>query len=52
MLRVKNRFYYFLIGFSWLLTFPFLRMSAMLAQPDWFGSSSLSPSWCCAGLPL
>lgn len=37
MLRVKNRFYYFLIGFSWLLTFPFLRMSAMLAQPDWFG---------------
>ena len=37
MLRVKHRFYYFLIGFSWLLTFPFLRMSAMLAQPDWFG---------------
>lgn len=37
ILRVKNRFYYFLIGFSWLLTFPFLRMSAMLAQPDWFG---------------
>ena len=37
MLRVKNRFYYFLIGFSWLLTFPFLRMSAMMAQPDWFG---------------
>lgn len=37
VLRVKNQFYYFLIGFSWLLTFPFLRMSAMLAQPDWFG---------------
>ena len=37
MLHVKNRFYHFLIGFSWVLTFPFLRMSAMLAQPDWFG---------------
>ena len=37
MLQVKNRFYYFLIGFTWLLTYPFLRMSAMLAQPDWFG---------------
>lgn len=37
MLHVKHRFYYFLIGFSWLLTFPFLRMSAMLSQPDWFG---------------
>ena len=37
MLRVKNRFWYFLIGFSWCITFPFLRMSAMLGQPDWFG---------------
>lgn len=37
MLRVKNRFWYFLIGFSWCVTFPFLRMSAMLGQPDWFG---------------
>ncbi len=37
MLHVKNRFYHFLIGFSWVLTFPFLRKSAMLAQPDWFG---------------
>lgn len=33
MLRVKHRFWYFLIG----LTYPWLRMSAMLAQPDWFG---------------
>ena len=37
VLRVKNRFWYFLIGFSWCVTFPFLRMSAMLGQPDWFG---------------
>ena len=37
MLHVKNRFWYFLMGFSWILTYPFLRMSAMLAQPDWFG---------------
>ena len=37
MLRVKNRFWYFLIGFSWCVTFPFLRMAAMLGQPDWFG---------------
>ena len=37
MLRVKNRFWYFLIGISWCVTFPFLRMSAMLGQPDWFG---------------
>ena len=37
LLRVKNRFWYFLMGLSWCITFPFLRMSAMLAQPDWFG---------------
>lgn len=37
MLRVKNRFWYFLIGFSWCATFPFVRMSAVLGQPDWFG---------------
>ena len=37
MLRVKNCFWYFLIGMSWMVTFPFLRMSAMLSQPDWFG---------------
>lgn len=37
MLRVKNRFWYFLIGFSWFATFPFVRMSAVLGQPDWFG---------------
>lgn len=37
MLRVKHRFWYFLMGFSWCITFPFLRMSAMLGQPDWFG---------------
>ena len=36
-LQVKHRFWYFLIGFSWCITFPFLRMSAMLGQPDWFG---------------
>lgn len=37
MLWVKNRFWYFLIGFSWCATFPFVRMSAVLGQPDWFG---------------
>ena len=37
MLLVKNRFWYFLMGFSWCITFPFLRMSAILGQPDWFG---------------
>ena len=37
MLRVKNRFWYFLVGFSWCATFPFVRMSAVLGQPDWFG---------------
>ena len=37
MLRVKNRFWYFLIGMSWMVTYPWLRMSALLAQPDWFG---------------
>ena len=37
MLRVKNRFWYFLIGMSWMVTYPWLRMSAMLSQPDWFG---------------
>ena len=37
LLRVNHRFWYFLIGFSWCITFPFLRMSAMLGQPDWFG---------------
>ena len=37
LLRVKHRFWHFLIGLSWCITFPFLRMSAMLGQPDWFG---------------
>ena len=37
MLRIKNRFWFFLIGLSWTLTYPWLRMSAMLGQPDWFG---------------
>ena len=37
ILEIKNKFWYFIIGFSWVLTYPFLRMSAMLAQPDWFG---------------
>lgn len=37
MLQVKNRFWYFLMGFSWCITYPWLRMSAMLSQPDWFG---------------
>lgn len=36
-LRVQNERAYFIIGLSWCVTFPFLRMSAMLAQPDWFG---------------
>ena len=37
MIQVKNRFWYFLIGFSWCAAFPFVRMSAVLGQPDWFG---------------
>ena len=37
MLRVKKRFWYFLIGMTWMVTYPWLRMSAMLSQPDWFG---------------
>ena len=37
ILEVKNKFWYFIFGFSWVLTYPFLRMSAMLAQPDWVG---------------
>lgn len=37
MLQVKNRFWYFLIGMTWMVTYPWLRMSAMLSQPDWFG---------------
>lgn len=37
LLRVKNQRLYFLIGLSWTASFPFLRMSAILAQPDWFG---------------
>ena len=37
MLRVGNRLWYFLIGLSWCFTYPFLRMSAMLGQPDWLG---------------
>ena len=37
MLQVKNRFWYFLIGLSWCFTYPWLRMSAVLSQPDWFG---------------
>ena len=43
ILEVKNKFWYFIIGFSWVLTYPFLRMSAMLAQPDWFGLILLLP---------
>ncbi|MGN0706667.1 MAG: DUF3488 domain-containing protein [Faecalibacterium sp.] len=37
MLRVRHRRLYLGIGLSWCVTFPFLRMSAMLGQPDWFG---------------
>lgn len=37
LLRVKNRFWYFLIGMTWMVTYPWLRMSAILSQPDWFG---------------
>ena len=37
MLQVKNRFWYFLIGLSWTFTYPWLRMSAVLSQPDWMG---------------
>ena len=37
MLQVRHRMWYFLIGLSWCFTYPWLRMSAMLSQPDWFG---------------
>ena len=37
MLQVKNRFWYFLIGFSWCVAFAFVSMSGVLGQPDWFG---------------
>lgn len=37
MLRIRNTMWYFLIGLSWTLTYPWLRMSAMLSQPDWYG---------------
>lgn len=37
MLGVKNRMYYFLFGFGLTATYPLLRVSAILGQPDWFG---------------
>ena len=37
LMQVRHTFYYFLIGLSWTVTYPWLRMSAVLAQPDWFG---------------
>ena len=37
ILNVKNRMYYFLFGMTLTAAYPFLRMSAMLGQPDWFG---------------
>ena len=37
ILNVKNRMYYFLFGMTLTAAYPFLRMSAVLAQPDWFG---------------
>lgn len=36
-LQVQNRRAYFMIGLLWCVTYPYLRMSAMLSQPDWFG---------------
>lgn len=37
VMRVKNSSGFFVIGLGWCVTFPFLRMSALLSQPDWFG---------------
>ena len=37
ILNVKNQMYYFLFGMTLTAAYPFLRMSAVLAQPDWFG---------------
>ena len=37
ILNVKNRRYYFLFGMTLTAAYPFLRMSAVLGQPDWFG---------------
>ena len=37
ILNVKNRICYFLFGMTLTAAYPFLRMSAMLGQPDWFG---------------
>lgn len=37
ILNVKSQMYYFLFGMTLTAAYPFLRMSAVLAQPDWFG---------------
>ncbi len=37
ILHIKQHRRFFVIGLSLTVTYPFLRMSAMLAQPDWFG---------------
>lgn len=37
MLDVKNQMYYFLFGLGLTATYPLLRVSAVLGQPDWFG---------------
>lgn len=37
VLNVRNRMYYFLFGITLTAAYPFLRMSAVLGQPDWFG---------------
>ena len=36
-LGAVNKKAFYLIALSWCVTFPYLRMSAMLSQPDWFG---------------
>lgn len=33
----KNERWYFVFGLGWLVSYPFLRLSALLGQPDWFG---------------
>ncbi|MFR9068363.1 MAG: hypothetical protein ACLVJH_17365 [Faecalibacterium prausnitzii] len=56
MLRVKNRFWYFLIGFIVdALTYPWrAHVARVLGQPDWFGPHLLPSclSAAHAGLPL
>lgn len=36
-LCVQNQKVFFVLALAWCASFPYLRMAAMLSQPDWFG---------------